>query len=151
VEAFAFHVNCERRKSQRQTPSARGRVNPNNPKEQAGNGRPKERVDLDSPDNRADDGRLKTRFTKVPTKSGHGFSVKTVNEDVSSGDNFPSQAWLQASAWTTSSMTRQRERPSGHTKGPPQQGMGQQPASKRPAIDILGRKADKNAFASSAR
>jgi hypothetical protein len=94
VEAFAFSVDCERQKSQRQTPSARGRVNPNDPKERAGNGRPKERVNLDSPDNRAGDGRLKTRSTKVPTKSGHGFSVKTVNEDVSSGDNFPSQTRL---------------------------------------------------------
>jgi hypothetical protein len=28
------------------------------------------------------------RSTKVPTKRGHGFSVKTVNEDVSSKDKF---------------------------------------------------------------
>jgi hypothetical protein len=106
VEAFAFRVNHERRKSQRQTPSARGRVDHSNPKERAGNGRPKERVDLDSLDNWAGDGRLKTRSTKVPTKSGHGFSVETINKDVSSGDNFPSQTRLQASARMTSLTTR---------------------------------------------
>jgi hypothetical protein len=124
VEAFAFPIDGERRKLQRQMPSARGRVDPNDPKEQAGNGHPKERVDSDSPDDRAGNRRLKTRSTKVPTKSGHGFSVKTVNEDVLSGVDFPSQARLRASARTTSSTTKQWEQPSDHTKGPPQQGMG---------------------------
>jgi hypothetical protein len=79
MEAFPFRVNCERRKLQRQTPSARGQVDPNNPKEQTGDRHPKERVDSNSPDNWAGNGRLKTRSTKVPTKSRHGFSVKTVS------------------------------------------------------------------------
>jgi hypothetical protein len=106
MEAFAFHVNRERRKLQRQTPSVRGRVNPNNQKERAGDGRPKERVNSDSPDNCAGNGRLKTRSTKVPTKSGHGFSVETVNKDITRGENFPLRARSRASARTTSSMVR---------------------------------------------
>jgi hypothetical protein len=94
MEAFAFRVDHERQKLQRQMPSARGRVDPNNPREQAGNKCPKKRVDSDSLDNWAGNGCLKMSSTKVPTKSGHGFSVKTVNKDASSGDNFPSQARL---------------------------------------------------------
>jgi hypothetical protein len=109
-------------------PSARGRVDLNNPKEQAGDGHPKERVNSDSPDDWAGNGRLKMRSTKVFTKSGHGFSVETVNEDVSSGDDFPLPARLQVLARTMSLMVRQQERPSRHTKGLPQQGMGRQPA-----------------------
>ncbi len=88
MEAFAFRVDRERQKLQRQMPSARGRVDPNDPKERAGDGRPKERVNLDSPDDQAGNGHLKTRSTKVPTKSGHGFSVETVNKDISSRDKF---------------------------------------------------------------
>ena len=82
MEAFAFRVDRERQKLQRQTPSVRGRVNPNNQKERAGDGRPKERVNSDSPDNWAGNGRLKTRSTKVPSKSGHGFSNMTINKGV---------------------------------------------------------------------
>ncbi len=145
VEAFAFRVDRERQKLQRQMPSARGRVNPNYPKERAGNGRPKEWVNSDSPDNWAGNGRLKTRSTKVPTKSGHGFFVETINKDVLSGDNFPSQTRLQALARTMSLTTRQWERPSRHTKGLPQQGMGRQPAQNCLADDILGHEADKEA------
>ncbi len=126
VEAFPFCIDCKRRKLQRQTPSARGQVDPNNPKEQAGDGRPKERVNSDSPDNWTSDGHLKTRSTKVPTKSGHGFSVESINKDASRKDDFPSPARLQALAWTMSSMVRRQKRPSGHTKGLPQQGMGWQ-------------------------
>jgi hypothetical protein len=151
VEAFPFRVNHQRQKLQRRTPSARGWVDPNNPKERAGDRCPKERVDLDSPDNWAGNEHLKTRSTKVSTKSGYGFSVEAVNKDVLSGDNFSSQTRLQASAWRTSSTTRQRERPSGHTEGPPQQGMGQQPAQNCSAVNILGHKANKNAFAASTR
>jgi hypothetical protein len=62
-------------------------------KEQAGNGRLKKRVNLDGPDGRAGNGRPEMRSTKVPTKRGHSFSVKTVNKDsreekisVASGD-----------------------------------------------------------------
>ena len=63
-------------------PSARGRVNPNNPKEQAGDGRPKERVDSVGPGDRAGDGHLEMKSTKVPSKSGHGFSNMTINKGV---------------------------------------------------------------------
>ncbi len=107
VEAFAFRVDRERRKLQKQTPSARGRVDPNNLKEQTGDRHPKERVESDSPDDRAGNKRLKTSSTKMPTKSVHGFSVETVNKDVSSRDNFPLQARSQALARTTSSMVMQ--------------------------------------------
>ncbi len=126
VEAFAFRVDRERRKLQRQTPSAKAQVDPNRPKERAGDGCPKERVDSYSPDNRASNGCLKTRSTKVPTKSRHGFSVETVNKYILSRDNFPLQekTRLQALAQMTSLTTRQREQPSGHTKGPLQQEMG---------------------------
>ncbi len=65
-----------------------GRVDPNNLKEQAGNGSPMERVNLDGPDDWAGKGCPKMRSTKVPTKRRHGFSVKTIGEDVSSEDNF---------------------------------------------------------------
>jgi hypothetical protein len=51
------------------------------------NGRPNKRVDSDGRDDRASDGRPNTRSTKVPTKSKHGFSLETVNEEVSSRDN----------------------------------------------------------------
>jgi hypothetical protein len=52
-----------------------------------GNGRPNKRVDSDGQDDRAGDRRPNTRSTKVPTTSKHGFSLETINEDVSSGDN----------------------------------------------------------------
>ncbi len=111
MEAFAFCVDRERRKLQRQMPSARGQDDPNHPKERAGNGRPKERVNLDSPDNWSGNGCLKTRSTKVPTKSGHGFSVKTVNKDISTGDNFSSRARSRALARTASLTTRRQSGP----------------------------------------
>jgi hypothetical protein len=81
-------------------------------------GRPNERVDSDGLDDRASDGCPKTRSAKVPTKSGHGFSIKTIGEDILSGDNFPLQAEmrLQAPARMTSSTTRRWEWPSGHTQ-----------------------------------
>jgi hypothetical protein len=87
------------------------------------------------------------KSTKVPTKSWHGFSVETVNEDISSRDNFPpgEKTRLQASAQRTSLTARRRERPSGHTEGPPQHGMGRQPAQKCLADDILGQEANKEA------
>jgi hypothetical protein len=90
----------------------KGRVNPNNPKERVGNGRPNKRVDSDGLDNQAGNRRPKTRSTKVPTKSGHGFSVETINKDVSSGDNFSLASGEEAR--TMSLTTRRRERPSGH-------------------------------------
>jgi hypothetical protein len=71
-------------------------------------GCPNERVDLDGRDDQANNGRPETRSTKVPTKSGLGFSVEAVNKDVSSGDDvsFAGGDAGQAPAWTTSSMTR---------------------------------------------
>jgi hypothetical protein len=88
VEAFAVRVNCEMAKIAKADAKHKGWVNPNNPKKRAGNGRPKERVNLDGLDDWAGNRRPKTRSTKVPTKSRHGFSVKTVDKDVSSGDIF---------------------------------------------------------------
>jgi hypothetical protein len=66
----------------------KGRVDPNNLKERAGNGCPMERINLDGPDDWAGEGCPKMRSTKVPTKRGHGFSVETIGEDISSNDNF---------------------------------------------------------------
>jgi hypothetical protein len=99
----------------------RGRVNPNNPNERADNGRPKERVNSVGPDNRAGNRHLEMKSTKVLAKSWHGFSVKTVNKDVSSGDNFPlrEKTRSRASAQRTSLTARWREQPSGHIKGLP--------------------------------
>ena len=92
----------------------KGRVNPNNPKERAGNRRPKERVNSDSLNNRAGNGCPETRSTKVPTKNGYSFSVVTVNEDVSSGDDFSLASGDKAR--TTSLTMRQQEQPSGHAR-----------------------------------
>ncbi len=66
----------------------KGRVDPNDLKEWAGNSCPMERVNLDGPDDWAGKGHPEMRSTKVPTKRGHGFSVETIGEDVSSKDNF---------------------------------------------------------------
>jgi hypothetical protein len=67
-----------------------GRVDPNDLKERAGDGRPKKRVNSDCPDNQAGNRLPKMRPTKVHTKSGHSFSIKTIDKDVSSGDKFSS-------------------------------------------------------------
>jgi hypothetical protein len=88
VEAFAIRVECKMAEIAKAHAKRKGRVNPNDPKERASDGRPKERVDLDGLDDQAGDGRPERRSTKVPTKSGHGFSVETVDKDISSGDNF---------------------------------------------------------------
>ncbi len=85
---FAVRINCEVAKIAKADAKHKGRVDLNDPKEWAGDGHPKERVNLDGLDDWAGDGHPETRSTKVPTKSGHGFSVKTVDKDVSSGDNF---------------------------------------------------------------
>jgi hypothetical protein len=69
---------------------------------------------------RAGNGHPKTRSTKVPTKSGHGFSIKTINKDVLSGDKFSRASGDKAR--TTSLTMRRRERPSGHARLEQQQG-----------------------------
>ncbi len=89
MEAFAVRINREMAEIAKANTKRKGRVDPNDPKERAGDGRPKERVDSDGLDNQAGDGRPKMGSTKVPTKSRPGFSVETVNKEVSSRDNFP--------------------------------------------------------------
>ncbi len=114
MEAFAVSVDCKREEIAKVNAKRKGRVNPNNLKERAGNGRPNKRVNLDGLDDRAGNRRPKTRSTKVLIKSGLGFSVETVNEDASIGDDFSLASGDKAR--TTSLMTRQRERPSGHAQ-----------------------------------
>jgi hypothetical protein len=83
VEAIAILINHKMVEIAKANAKRKGQVDPNNLKEQAGDGRLKKRVNLDSPDGQASNGRPKMRSTKVPTKRGHSFSVKIVNEDVS--------------------------------------------------------------------
>ncbi len=66
----------------------KGRVDPNDLKERAGNSCLMERVNLEGPDDWACKGHPKMRSTKVPTKRGQSFSIETIGEDVSSEDNF---------------------------------------------------------------
>jgi hypothetical protein len=118
VEAIAICINRKMAEIAKANARREGRVDPNDLMEQAGDGRPNHRVDSDGPDDRASDECPKMRSTKLPTKSGHGFSVETVNKDVSSGDNF-SVAMERRSgvpARTMTLRTRQRERPSGHAQ-----------------------------------
>jgi hypothetical protein len=93
-------------------------VDPNDLKERAGNGCPKERVNLDGLDNWAGKGQPEMRSTKVPTKSGQGFSVETIGESSQARTIFPSRAEtrLGVLARMTTLTTRRRERPSEHTR-----------------------------------
>jgi hypothetical protein len=88
MEAIAVLINHEMAKIAKANAKREGQVDPNDQKEQAGNGRLKKRVNLDGPDNQVGNGRPKMRSTKVPTKCGHSFFVKTVDEDVSREDKF---------------------------------------------------------------
>jgi hypothetical protein len=118
VEAIPICIDCKMVEIAKANAKHEGRVDPNDLTEQASDGRPKDRVDLHGPDNWAGNKCPKMRSTKVPTRSGHGFSVETVNKDVSSGDNF-SVAMARRSgvpARMMTSMTRQCERPSGHAR-----------------------------------
>ena len=83
VEAIPICIDCKMVEIAKANAKREGQVDPNDPKEQAGNGRLKKRVNLDGPDDQASNGRPKMRSTKVPTKCGHSFSVKTVVKDVS--------------------------------------------------------------------
>jgi hypothetical protein len=83
VEAIAILINHEMVEIAKANAKREGQVDPNNLKEQVGNGCLKKRVNLDGPDGRAGNGRPEMRSTKVPTKRGHSFSIKTVNKDVS--------------------------------------------------------------------
>jgi hypothetical protein len=118
VEAIAICIDRKMAEIAKAYAKHKGRVNPNNLMERAGNGRPKDRVDLDGTDDWAGNKCPKMRSTKVPNRSGHGFSVKTVNKDVSSGDNF-SVAMARRSgvpARTMTSRTRRQEQPSGYAQ-----------------------------------
>ncbi len=88
MEAIAILINHKMAEIAKANAKRGGQVDLNDLKEQAGDGRLKKRVNLDGPDNRAGDGHPKMKSTKVPTKRGHSFSVKTVNEDVSREDKF---------------------------------------------------------------
>ncbi len=83
MEAIAILINHEMVEIAKANAKREGQVDPNNLKEQVGNGCLKKRVNLDGPDGRAGNGRPEMRSTKVPTKRGHSFSIKTVNKDVS--------------------------------------------------------------------
>ncbi len=88
MEAIAILINNEMVEIAKANAKREGQVDPNDLKEQAGDGRLKRRVNLDGPDGRAGNGRPEMRSTKVPTKRGHSFSVKTVNKDVSREEKF---------------------------------------------------------------
>jgi hypothetical protein len=86
VEAIAVLINHEMVEIAKANAKRKGRVDPSNLKEQAGDGRLKKRVNLDGLDDQAGNGHPKMRSTKVCTKREHRFSVKTVNEEVSRED-----------------------------------------------------------------
>jgi hypothetical protein len=86
VEEFVVRISREMAEIAKVNTKRKGRVDPNNPKERASNGRSKARVNLDSLDDQASNGHPKIRSTKVSTTSGHGFFVETVDEDISIGD-----------------------------------------------------------------
>ncbi len=88
MEAFAIRINRKMAEILKANAKRKGRANPKDPKERAGNGCPNDRVNLNGLDDWTGNRCPKTRSTKVPTKSRHGFSVKTINKDISSGDNF---------------------------------------------------------------
>jgi hypothetical protein len=88
MEAIAVLINHKMVEIAKANAKREGQVDPNNLKEQAGDGRLKKRVNLDSPDNQAGNGHPEMRSIKVPTKRGHSFSVKTVDKDVSREDKF---------------------------------------------------------------
>jgi hypothetical protein len=118
VEAIAVCIDREMAEIAKANAKRKGRVDLNNLTEWAGDGRPKDRVNSDGPDDWASNECPKMRSTKVPTRSGHGFSIKTVNKDVSSGDNFSVAMARRSgvSAWMMTLRTRWRERPSGHAR-----------------------------------
>ncbi len=88
MEAIAVLINHEMAEIAKVNAKREGRVDPNDLKEQAGDGHLKKRVNLDGPDDQDSNGHPKMRSTKVPTKRRHSFSVKTVDEDISSEDKF---------------------------------------------------------------
>ncbi len=88
VEAIAVCIDRKMAEIVKANAKCEGHVDPNDLTERAGDGRPKDRVHSDGPDNWAGNKCPEVRSTKVPTRCGHGFSVETVNKDVSSGDNF---------------------------------------------------------------
>jgi hypothetical protein len=118
VEAITICIDHEMAEIAKANAKCEGRVKLNDLMEWAGNGCPKDRVDLDGPDNWAGDKCPEMRSTKVPNRSGHGFSVETVNKDVSSRDDFfvamARRSGVPAQMMT--SRTRRRERPSGHAQ-----------------------------------
>jgi hypothetical protein len=88
MEAIAILINHEMVEIAKANAKCEGQVDPNDLKEQAGNGRLKKRVNLDGLDGQACNGHPEMRSTKVPTKRGHSFFVKTVNKDVSRNEKF---------------------------------------------------------------
>ncbi len=88
MEAIAVLINHKMAEIAKANTKREGQVDPNDLKEQAGDGRLKKRVNLDGPEDQAGNGRPKMRSTKVPTKGEHSFLVKTVNNDVSRENKF---------------------------------------------------------------
>jgi hypothetical protein len=82
MKAIAVRIDREMAIIAKVNAKREGRVDPNNLMERASNRRPKDRVNADGPDNWACNGRPKMRSTKVPTKSGHSFSIETINKDI---------------------------------------------------------------------
>jgi hypothetical protein len=117
MEAIVVCIDREMAEIAKANAKRKGRVDPNDLTERAGNGCPKDRVDSDGPDNWAGNKCSEMWSTKVPTRSGHGFSVETINKDVSSGDNFSvAVRRLGVPARTMTLRTRQQGRPSGHAR-----------------------------------
>jgi hypothetical protein len=118
VEGIAVCIDRKMAKIAKANAKCKGWVDSNDLTERAGDGRPKDRVNLDGPDNRAGNKCPEMRSTKVPTRSGHGFSVETINKDVSSRNNFSiaMARRLGVPARMMTSRTRRRERPSGHAR-----------------------------------
>jgi hypothetical protein len=118
VEAIAVCIDRKMAEIAKANAKREGRVNPNDLTKRAGNRCPKNRVDLDGPDNWAGNECPEMRSTKVPTRSGHGFSIKTVNKVISSKDDF-SVAMARRSGVPARTMTLRtswQERPSGHAR-----------------------------------
>ncbi len=92
VEAIAVCIYRKMGEIAKANAKREGRVNLNNLTERADDGHPKDRVNLDGPDNWASNECPEMRSTKVPTRSGHGFSVETPSTKTSqAGTIFPLQ------------------------------------------------------------
>ncbi len=127
MEAIAILINNKMVEIAKANAKHEGQVDSNDLKEQAGDGRLKRRVNLDGPDGRAGNGRPEMRSTKVPTKRGHSFSVKTVNKAVSREEKFFCHK-------------RRQGRECWHRCQPRQRGSGSSPQDRPEWSSSLGKK-----------